>query len=343
MRIAIDAMGADNSPFPEVGGACASLASDGFDIILVGDEEKIRPMLAKRGNPPRISVVHASEIIGMDEQPVVAVRKKKDASMLVAMRLVKTGQADAMVSAGNTGAVMVAARNILRPIEGVSRSAICQQLPTMKGRSLVLDLGANVDCTARHLCDFAEMGVAYVRQILGIEEPRVGLLNIGEEQAKGNELAKTVHKVLSAAPHLNFVGNIEPKAFYQGATDVLVCDGFAGNLLLKTSEGAGHLIRTLLTREIMANPLSMLGGLLSRGAFKRLRRTVDPNEYTGAELLGVNGVVIILHGSCTAKGVANGIKGARLALTKEVNKYILLGIRELRKAEDQIAQKESNP
>lgn len=347
MRIAVDAMGSDQAPLPEVMGAVrAANERDDLEVILVGDEDTLKATLARARRKPqgKISIVHASEAIKMDDQPVLAVRKKKDASLLVAMRLVKTGDADAVVSAGNTGAVMVAARTILRPIEGVSRSAICQFLPATKNRRvLTLDLGANVDCSARHLCDFAEMGVQYVRRIAGVEKPRVGLLNIGEESVKGNDLAKTVNKYLTAMPHLNFVGNVEPKGLFGGVADVVVCDGFAGNLLLKSVEASGMVIKDMLAREFKATPLSMIGAIFGYGAFRRLKRAVDPNRYTGAELLGVNGVVIILHGSCNARGVANGIQGGRVAVKKEINKYIREGIQELRATVELVDSSEVDP
>lgn len=330
MRIAIDAMGSDAAPDPEIEGALSANISNDVELILVGDEPRLKAALGNRAKSRRISIVPAAEVITMDETPMLAVRKKKDASLLVAMRLVKQGVADAFLSAGNTGAVMLAARTILRPINGVARSAICQLLPTMKGTCLVLDLGANVDCSARHLCDFAEMGVVYSREVLGKSNPRVGLLNIGEEQAKGNDLAKTVNRNLSAAPHVNFVGNVEPKGMYAGLADVVVCDGFVGNVVLKTSEGAGALIRSLLAKELRSSWVSMLGALLSRGAYKRLKRTVDPNEYGGAPLLGVNGVVIIMHGACSGQGVAHAIELACTAVKHEINKHIEEGIAELR-------------
>jgi glycerol-3-phosphate acyltransferase PlsX len=333
MRIALDAMGSDRAPLPEVHGAIEASASGNADVILVGDEKRLNVALAsapKRGNT---SIVHASEVISMQDSPVLAVRHKKDASLLVALRLLRAGEADAVVSAGNTGAVMVAARAILGPIRGVARSAICQLLPTERKPVLLLDLGANVDCSARHLCDFAEMGVVYSQQALGVTRPRVGLLNIGEEQVKGNELAKTVHHILTGAKHINFIGNVEPRGLYEGCADVVVCDGFAGNLVLKTSEAAAALIKKLAERELNAGWLSRLGAFLSAGAFKRLRRTTDPNEYTGAPLLGVNGVVIILHGACTSLGVANAIRGASVAVQTEITEHIRTGIEELRNTE----------
>lgn len=338
LRIAIDAMGSDNAPFPEVHGAIKAAKSGDKELILVGDQAKLDEAIKKAGGlPDNVTVVHASEAIGMHEQPMIAVRKKKDASLLVAIRLVKTGDADAIVSAGNTGAVMLAARIILLPIPGVARSAIAQLLPTLTTPSLLLDLGANVDCNARHLCDFAEMGVVYMRQVVGMENPSVGLLNIGEEQAKGNELSKTVHRNLTAAPHINFTGNVEPRALFDGVVDVVVCDGFVGNMVLKTSEGAGKFVRNLLKRELKSTWLSMLGALLSFGAYKRLQKIVDPNEYPGAPLLGVNGVAIILHGACTPQGICRAIEGAADEVKTEITEHIRKGIAELREAEAKLA------
>ncbi|MDZ4860056.1 MAG: phosphate acyltransferase PlsX [Candidatus Hydrogenedentes bacterium] len=334
MRIAIDAMGSDNAPMPEVEGALKSSATPGLELILVGPEEALKKAIGKRARP-NVSIVNATEVISMTDTPMVAVRKKKDASMLVAMRLVKQGQADAVASAGNTGAVMLAARIILMQIKGVSRMPICQLMPTATGTSLVLDLGANIDCDARTLCDFAEMGVVYSRDVLGKKASRVGLLNIGEEQVKGGEIAKVVHKILSAAPHINFIGNIEPKAIYRGDAEVIVCDGFVGNIFLKTSEAAGSFVKNMLTREFKSSYLTMLGAMLSRRVFTRLKQTIDPNEYGGAPLLGANGVVIIMHGSTNAKGVMNGINVARAAVSHDINKHIREGIAEIRRTEEQ--------
>ncbi|MDQ1257245.1 MAG: Phosphate acyltransferase, partial [Candidatus Hydrogenedentes bacterium] len=287
MRIAIDAMGSDRAPVSEVHGAVVAAKSLGVDVLLVGDENELKPALGSYRNPRRITVVHASEVIGMQDAPVSAVRTKKDSSLMVALRLVKSGEADAVVSAANTGAVMVGARVVLGPIRGVARSAICQTLPTVKDPVLILDLGANVDCTARHLCEFAEMGMVYSKSVIGAKNPRVGLLNIGEEIAKGNEVAKAVHRSLSAAKHINFIGNVEPSAMIDGAADVVVCDGFVGNMVLKTSEAVARLLTSTLKRELKSSLLSRFGALLSMAAFKRLKKGFDPNEYTGAPLLGV--------------------------------------------------------
>ncbi|HOZ45024.1 MAG TPA: phosphate acyltransferase PlsX [Candidatus Hydrogenedentes bacterium] len=333
MRIALDAMGSDSAPVSEVHGAVVAAKSSDVEILLVGDERELKPALGAYRNPRHVTVVHASERIGMDEPPVTAIRQKKDSSLLVGLRLVKSGEADAFVSAGNTGAVMVGARTTLGPIRGVARSAICQILPTLHDPVLVLDLGANVDCTARHLCDFAEMGMIYAKRVLEVEEPRVGLLNIGEEDVKGNSVAKAVHQTLSAATHIHFVGNIEPSAMFQGAADVVVCDGFVGNVVLKTSEAVARLIGSLLKRDLKSSLISRIGALISLGALRRLKRDMDPNEYTGAPLLGVNGVVIILHGSCKARAVVNAIQGACRAVEAGLTEHIRKGVQELRQAE----------
>lgn len=333
MRIILDAMGTDNAPFPEVRGAVdISLQSD-LTVVLVGDEERLRSALSAYPKHGRIEIVHASQAVTMHDSPMMAVRKKKDSSLLVGLRLVKEGKGDAFVSAGNTGAVMVGARTVIGPVPGVARSAICQVLPTRKQPVVILDLGANVDCSARHLCEFAEMGMVYSKFTLGVDNPRVGLLNIGEEQVKGNEVAKSVHRSLTEAKQINFVGNVEPKAVFSGDVDVVVCDGFVGNIILKTSEAVASLMTTLVRRELESTLVAKAGALLSRGAFKRLKKIIDPNEHPGAPLLGVNGVVIILHGSSTHQGVASGLRGAAEILNTGLISHIRESMVELRAAE----------
>ena len=333
MRIALDGMGSDGSPDIEVEGAVkASLESD-TEIIITGDETILAEKLSKYAKKGNIRIVHASEAITMHESPVVAVRTKKDSSLLVAMRLVKEGKADACVSAGNTGAVMVAARTVLGPIRGVARSAVCQMLPTLTGRVVVLDLGANVDCSVRHLCEFAEMGIAYSHFAQGVQNPRVGLLNIGEEAAKGTVVAKEVHRILSNTPNINFVGNIEPKAMYNGEADVVVCDGFIGNIILKTSEAVAGVMGKLMRKAMESSNMSKLGAMLARNALQEIKKSVDPNEYPGAPLLGVNGTVMILHGSSTAIGISNGIHGGRQSFETKLNDHIRENIENLRSSE----------
>lgn len=336
MRIVLDALGSDLAPGPEIRGAVEAARTGECEIVLVGPEDDLKKRLAAYPKCKNISIVHAPYRIEMHDSPVSAVRQKRDSSLHVGLRLIKHGEAEAFVSAGNTGAVMVAARTILRPIPGVVRSAVCQIVPTRENPVVMLDLGANVDCTAKHLCQFAEMGSVYCRDMLGVKSPRVGLLNIGEEQVKGNELAKTVHRHLSNAPHLNFIGNVEPKAVFQGIADVVVTDGFVGNVMLKTSEGVASLIATLLKRELNRSWMSQIGAIFSIGAHRRLKRIIDPNEHPGAPLLGVQGTVIILHGSSTATGIKNGILGAGLSVRRNVNEHIRAAIEELRESDDML-------
>jgi len=338
MRIVVDAMGSDNAPHPEVQGAVeASLIKD-IGIILVGDESTLKPELAKYPNHGKIEIKHASERVLMQDKPMIAVRKKKDSSLLVGLRLLKTADADAFLSAGNTGAVMMGARVILGPIPGVARSAICQTLPTLDGsRVVVLDLGANVDCTADQLCQFAEMGQVYAQLDLGVEYPRVGLINIGEEQAKGNEIVKIVHRNLTASEHINFIGNVEPKALFSGKADVVVCDGFTGNIILKTCESVAELMKNMIKEELMSSWVTKLGALLSVKAFKNVKKRSDPNETTGAQLLGINGIVTVVHGSCTATGIKNALLGAKEEFDLGLNQHIRTGIEELRKDVEGIA------
>lgn len=331
MRIALDAMGSDSAPHVEVEGAVqASL--NGLEVILVGDEPVLQARLSAHPKTGKVTIRHAPQVIGMHEQPMPAVRKKKQSSLLVAMRLIKEGEADALVSAGNTGAVMLAARTVLGSIRGVARSAISQTLPTRHGKVVLLDLGANVDCTTRQLCEFAEMGVAYSRYALGVVNPRVGLLNIGEEVGKGGAVAREVYRSLSKTRHINFVGNVEPRAMYEGKADVVVCDGFIGNLFLKTSEAAAMFMSVMLREHFESSSMSKLGAVLARKALREMKQRVDPNEYPGAPLLGINGTVIILHGACTARGIENAIYGARIAIGNRLNDHIRQNIVKLRQA-----------
>lgn len=334
MRIAVDAMGSDRAPYVEVHGAVIASMATGVEVQLVGNAAELRPFLATYRRPHRVTIVHASEAIGMGDAPIQAVRQKKDSSLVVALRQLKEGNADGVVSAGNTGAVMVAARMGLGVIRGVSRCAIAQALPTREKPVLLLDLGANVDCTARHLAEFAEMGMVFAERAMQVKTPRVGLLNIGEERVKGNEVLKTVHEILEKTDHINFVGNVEPGAVFKGAADVVVCDGFVGNLVLKTSEAAASLMTAHLKKQLSYSILSQIGALFSMGAFRRMKRSFDPNEYFGAPLLGVNGTVIICHGASSARGISNAIIGACRAAEARVNDHIREGLARLRALED---------
>jgi phosphate acyltransferase len=331
MRIAVDAMGSDSAPDVEVEGAVDASLNTEEEILLVGDEAVLNEKLEafpKRGN---ISVVHAPTAIGMHESPVMAVRQKRDSSLMVGMRLLKTGEADAFVCAGNTGAAMVGARTVLGSLPGVSRPAIAQIMPTAhQGFAVVLDLGANVDCTTRQLCEFAEMGIAFSHYAMGVENPRVGLLNIGEENLKGTQVARDANLKLSKLSHIEFAGNLEPKAMYSGDADVVVCDGFIGNLFLKTSEAVAEFMGKMIREYFESSSMSKIGAMLARKALKDMKERVDPNEYGGSPLLGVNGIVLILHGSCTARGVTRAIEGAHVAHENKLNEHIRENIEKLR-------------
>lgn len=337
MRIALDAMGSDNAPDVEIEGAVLAAANEANQIVLVGDEERLQAGLyALKKRPDNITVVHASESISMQESPVMAVRRKKDSSLSVAMRLLKHGEVDAIISAGNTGAVMVCARTMMGSIQGVARPALCQVLPTRSGHVVLLDLGANVDCSARQLCEFAEMGMAYSKFTLGVESPTVGLLNIGEEDLKGSQVAKEVHRNLKSAPHVNFIGNVEPKAMFDGGADVVVCDGFVGNLILKTSEAVAGLVAGLLRDQFESSTKNKLAAMIARKSLYALKQKVDPNATHGAPLLGIEGHVVVLHGSSTAQGIANAIAGAQIAIENNLIEHIRENIISLKNIEQQV-------
>ncbi|HOK08758.1 MAG TPA: phosphate acyltransferase PlsX [Candidatus Hydrogenedens sp.] len=310
MRIALDAMGSDGAPAIEVQGAVEASLERNCDIILFGDEELLKKELDKYPKRGNIEVVHTPEYISMHDQPVIALRQKKESSLLVALRKLKIGEVDAVVSAGNTGAVMVGSRIVLGIIEGISRPALAQALPTKGGRVVLLDLGANVDCQARHLCDFAIMGAAYSHYALGVEKPRVGLINIGEEMIKGSVVLKQAFQILSKAENIYFIGNVEPNSVFEGEADVVVCDGFVGNIILKTAESVAKFVGIFMKEQLLKSSMNRLGAVLARSALQELKKTVNPNEYPGAPLLGVQGVVIALHGASSPLGIANGIRGA---------------------------------
>ncbi|MFZ5590653.1 MAG: phosphate acyltransferase PlsX [Bacillota bacterium] len=311
MNIAVDAMGGDFAPSETVRGALLAARQDGLRPILVGDEEKI---YAELEGPDRslVEVVHAPEVIGMDESPAVAVRRKKNSSIVRAVQLVREGRAAAMVSAGNTGAVMAAGLLGLGRIKGIDRPAIASVLPTRRGKVVLLDAGANVDCEPHHLLQFALMGYLYARDVLGVSDPRVGLLNIGEEECKGNSLTQAAFSLLKESG-LNFVGNVEGRDIFPGQADVVVCDGFVGNVVLKTSEGLAMTLLGMLKDALGVSWLSRLGALLSLPALQDLRRRLDYAEYGGAPLLGVNGAVVIGHGSSDARAIRNALRFAASA------------------------------
>ena len=309
MRIAVDAMGGDFAPKEIVRGAVDAAKKYDCEIVLIGDEEQIRAEL--HGEDPavlHISIVHASEVIGMDEHPAEAVRSKKDSSVVVATRLVKEGTCDAVFSAGSTGAAVAAAQLILHRIRGVGRPAIATPMPTPDGVTLMLDSGANVDSKPEHLVQSGIMGSLYAQYVFGIEHPRVGLLNIGEEETKGNEQAKETYALLKVEPNIHFCGNAEGRDVPKGNFDVVICDGFVGNVVLKFAEGLAKTILGLIQEEIRgAGLMAKLGALLLMPTLRRLGKRLDVREYGGAPLLGVNGCCVIGHGSSDAKSVASAI------------------------------------
>lgn len=312
VTVAIDCMGGDHGPHVTVPAALRVLQKDPHvRVILVGLEEIVGAELAKSGPPPgdRCRVLHAPEVIGMDEPPAAALRAKKSSSMRLAIDLVKAGDASACVSAGNTGALMAIARFVLRTLPGIERPAIASVLPTLKGKTYVLDLGANVDCTAEHLLQFAIMGSALVQTVESRPRPSVGLLNIGSEDIKGGEVVKRAAGLLRESG-LNFHGNVEGDDIYKGTTDVVVCDGFVGNVALKTSEGLAQVLATFLREEFTRNLFTRLCGLVAMPVIKAFKRRVDHRQYNGASFLGLKGVVVKSHGSADVVAFEKAIERA---------------------------------
>jgi glycerol-3-phosphate acyltransferase PlsX len=321
-KIAIDAMGGDKGPAPLIEGALLAADEFGSEIILVGDEHLLRAELKAHANGRHpFEIRQATQVIAMDESPAAAFRKKKLASIRVATEMVQAGEADAVISAGHTGATLMAATLILRTLPGLDRPAIATLLPTMEGHSIVIDVGANVDCKPLHLYQFGIMGSVYAKYILRREQPRVGMLSIGEEDNKGNETTKEAFQLLRRSS-LNFVGNVEAKAVYRGGADVIVCDGFIGNIALKISESFAEMIETALKGAFTRNARSKMGYLLLKPSLALLKQKMDYAEYGGAPLLGVNGTCIIAHGASSAKAIKNAIGLAERLLTQQVNTHI---------------------
>jgi len=326
-RVALDAMGGDRGPEVNIEGAVAAARELGLTILLVGNEEDLDRSLRRHStNGLGITICHAPETVGMDESPSAALRKKKHSSIRVGLELVKKGEADAFISAGNTGAVMATAMITLGSLPGVERPAIALIVPTLRGQSILLDAGANADCKPRHLLQFAIMGDVYARQVMGKKSPTVGLLSIGEEESKGNELTREAFKELEEERSLNFTGNVEGRDVFSGAADVIVCDGFTGNIALKISESAAEFFTVLLKEELEKGLVGKLGALLTRGAFRRFKKRVDYTEYGGAPLLGVGGICIISHGRSTAKAIKNAIRVAAECVENGVIEHIRKGI-----------------
>jgi glycerol-3-phosphate acyltransferase PlsX len=320
VTIALDAMGGDFGPEVIVPAARRATAEDkDLRIILVGDEAGLRAALESGQNADndRLSIHHAGQTVGMDEAPSSALRNKKDSSMRVAIDLVKTGVAGACVSAGNTGALMATARFVLKMLPGIDRPAICTSLPTMTGHTWMLDLGANVDCNAQHLLQFALMGSVLADAVDNNSQPRIGLLNIGEEEIKGNEQVKEAARLLAGSP-LNYSGYAEGDDIYKGTFDVIVCDGFVGNISLKSVEGVAKMISYFIRQEFTRNALTRLAGLIALPVLRSFRRRIDPRRYNGASLLGLKGIVVKSHGSADVLSFANAIKVAAVEVRKSV-------------------------
>ncbi|MEK6568833.1 MAG: phosphate acyltransferase PlsX [candidate division NC10 bacterium] len=326
-RVALDAMGGDRGPVVNIEGAVAAARELGLSVLLVGNEEELSRSLRRHStNGLGITICHAPETVGMNESPSAALRKKKHSSIRVGLELVKRGEADAFISAGNTGAVMATAMVTLGSLPGVERPAIALIVPTLRGQSLLLDAGANADCKPRHLLQFAIMGDIYARQVMGKTSPTVGLLSIGEEESKGNELTREAFKELEEEHSLNFIGNVEGREVFSGAADIIVCDGFTGNIALKISESAAEFFTVSLKEELEKGLVGKLGALLTRGAFRRFKKRIDYTEYGGAPLLGVGGMCIISHGRSTAKAIKNAIRVAAECVENKVIEHIRKGI-----------------
>jgi phosphate acyltransferase len=321
--VAVDAMGGDNAPAVEVSGAVAAARRWGMPIILVGDVARIEAELAKhRTSGLDITCRHASEVVGMNDSASDAVRKKKDSSIRVAFNLVKNGEAHAVVSAGNSGATMAAGMFVLKRIRGIDRPAIATIVPNVKGRTLILDVGGNVDCKPFHLVQFALMGEVYARHVMGKTNPSVGLLSNGAEEGKGNDLTRETHQLLKHSPY-RYIGYVEGRDIYNGRVDVVVCDGFVGNVVLKVSEGLAEAIATLLKREIGGRFLSKIGYLLARPAFKAFRKQIDYAEVGGAPLLGIEGTGMICHGGSNERAIMNAIRLAQEFVACKVNEQLI--------------------
>lgn len=327
MKVALDAMGGDHAPAVNIGGAIDALRyyPKLRHLFLVGDKAILELECAKQGldlRSSRVSIIHASEVIGMSEPGAKTVRKKKDSSIGIAMDMVKDGRADAFVSAGNTGGAVAAATLKLRTLPGVDRAGIASAIPNEFGICHILDAGANPEAKPDHLVTYAVMGTAFSKGVLGVKNPRVGLMSNGEEDEKGTTFTKETFKLLKQTPGINFIGNVEGRDLFESELDVVLCDGFVGNIMLKTIEATAKVVSKWLKTEIKGNPLRIAGAVLANGAFKALKEKSSYETYGGSPLLGVNGVVIIAHGSSSALAVRNAIRVALETVENRVNPRI---------------------
>lgn len=323
MKIVVDAMGGDHGPGIVVKGVVAAVKEYGAEVVLVGDEAKIMDLLGKeRFSGPGISIVPSSEVIEMNEPAATSVRRKRKSSIVVGVNLIKEGKADAFFSAGNTGAVVCAATLGLGLLPGIERPGIAIITPTLKGNSLVIDVGANIDPKPTQLLQYAAMADAYSRSILNKTNPSIGLLNVGEEEYKGTDFLKEAYVLLENSK-LNFIGNVEGKDLFSGKCDIIVCDGFVGNVALKVSEGAAESMQVFIKRHLLGTTIGKVGLFFLMPSLKRLKKELDYSEYGGAPLLGVNGVVIIGHGRSNVKAIKNAIRVAKEEVERKVNEKII--------------------
>ncbi|GMR04993.1 MAG: phosphate acyltransferase PlsX [Thermodesulfobacteriota bacterium] len=323
IKVAVDAMGGDYAPGAVVEGCVQAASVLDIHIILVGDRDAVERELKKHpAGKANISIKHAGEVVGMDESPTQAIRKKRDSSLRVCFGLVRKGEANAVVTAGNSGAAMAAGILLLKKMKGVDRPAIAVAVPTMKDPAVLLDVGGNVDCKPVHLLQFAIMGDVYARYVLKKDRPRIGLLSNGEEEAKGNELTRESSALIKRTP-LNYIGYVEGREIYHGDVDVVVADGFVGNVVLKVSEGLVEAVREMLKEEITSSIPAKIGYFLAKGAFSRFKKKVDYAEYGGAPLLGIDGVCMISHGRSSAKAIKNAVTRAYEYSTGRVNAHLM--------------------
>lgn len=318
LKIVIDAMGGDNAPQETVKGAVEAVKQFNVNMILTGEEKAINEELAKYSYvKEKIEVINCSETIENDEKPVFAIRRKKDSSLVVAINMVKDGKADAIISAGNTGAILAGGLFILGRMNGINRPALAPAYPTAKGVAILIDGGANPDCKPRNLLEFGVMGSLYANKLLNIDNPNVCLVNVGVEEGKGNELTKEAYELFKEAP-FNFKGNVEARDVPTGYADVIVCDGFTGNIILKLTEGVAGTIFKILKEELMKSPIRKLGALLIKSGIRSFKKRFDYSEYGGAPFLGVKGVVIKAHGSSNSKAIKNAIRQSKILIETNI-------------------------
>lgn len=331
MKIVIDAMGGDHAPEEVVAGTLSAAKKTRADLVLVGHEKKIRPLLKGRIGR-KIEVVHAEEFIGMDESPGPGLRKRTDASMVVAAQLVRSGEAQALVCAGNTGALHQVALLQIGRLPGIRRPALAALIPTEPVPTLALDMGANADCKPEYLLQFAVMGSIYAEKVMGRHQPRVGILNIGTEKGKGSASVVAAYELLQES-ELNFIGNVEPQAFFEGKADVAVCDGFVGNMVLKTAEAVAEWLMGRVKQAARKTPVAKIGGTLLKPSLKDLKQDISHSDHGGAVLLGLRGVVVKCHGKAEAATIKNGIRVASLAVERGIVDQIAESLSDSKKVE----------